>query len=282
MSRLCSALQRNQHDHRRHGYKKRYVYRQFSVSLSFLSDPTPPHAFTCCMRPRERTSLWGHSQQLNTVVGSMALSEGHWFADRHLWFYTVPSSGPAFSIQQDQTLSFASRLTKSQQTGCQGHTTDSQCDWPFNAEPLYPQAIQSGSETIKSKGREGVSGGWVLRMSDCRSGQITLFGLFAWLQFKGPICKKVDFRSHLQLPKMLTLKDCRSATIPQRQYFASWEFLQIGTLKNCFTQITKKKQKTFTLSSSLPCKCLQNYFWNSMLFIGWLQKFQRISQMLCA
>lgn len=72
MSRLCSALQRNQHDHRRHGYKKRYVYRQFSVSLSFLSDPTPPHAFTCCMRPRERTSLWGHSQQLNTVVGSMA------------------------------------------------------------------------------------------------------------------------------------------------------------------------------------------------------------------
>lgn len=146
-------------------------------------------------------ALWGHSQQLNTVVGQwQTLSEGHWFADRHLRFYTVPSSGPAFSIQQDQTLSFASRLTKSQQTGCQGHTTDSQSDWPFNAEPLYPQAIQSGSETIKSKGREGVSGGWVLRMSKasqprlhCRLGQITLFGLFAWLQLKGPICEKLIF-----------------------------------------------------------------------------------------
>ncbi len=47
------------------------VYGQFSVSLSFLSD-APPACIRLLYAPRDRTSIWGHSRQLHTVVRSMA------------------------------------------------------------------------------------------------------------------------------------------------------------------------------------------------------------------
>ena len=160
-----------------------------------------------------------------------------------------------------------------------GHLMQSPCTPKLSNQGVKPSRIKDGVGG-------DVSGGWVLRMSKasqprlhCRRGQITLFGLFAWLQLKGPICKKVDFQCHLRL-----LKYWRWRTVGRPPSHIGLGILTNWNFKGLFysNYKKKKKKKRFFSSDYLAMQMSSNYFWNSMLFIGLLAEVSEdITNALC-
>lgn len=187
------------------------VYGKFSVSLSFLSDapPIPTHGPACILllyAPRERTSTWGHSRQLHTIVRSMADTLRRtlicWQALVIFILYLPPALLSLFSGARHWVL--VQGFNREAADWAARATSQTHCVW-LAIKCWALQASQSGSDTIKHKEEEGVVGvGGALQCSNAPTlhshiclhwrteGQIMFFIIqvedcITWLKPKGSV-----------------------------------------------------------------------------------------------
>lgn len=136
-SMLCSAVQRNRHDHRWHGYKT-CSSRQFSVSLSFLSDPPCMHLPVVCA---QRTHI--HMRTLTTVTYSSQIDGRHSQKDSDsltsdFILYLPPALLTLLSRAKLWALVQGLQSVSRQAVRTTAQTYSATA---FTVEPLYPQAI---------------------------------------------------------------------------------------------------------------------------------------------